>query len=173
MNLKFTWCLDYVKVLVGLPTFNNGASGYTIRRTLEALANQSYRDFRVLVVYKPSPGDETVLSVVLDEFRRMFSDDVEFVVLSSNPERTVRIHGVRAIRERLTSPVFWRFFLRSHMLAFAGGGRYGYATWRRMALLALSAKLLGKAVIFGPWAFIHMIGGASPSYPGSQCPLGG
>jgi polysaccharide pyruvyl transferase WcaK-like protein len=95
-------------------------------------------------------GDETVLSVAFDEFRRMFGDDVEFVVLSSNPERTVRIHGVRAIRERLTSPIFWRIFLRSHMLAFAGGGRYGYATWRRMALLALLAKLLGKAVVF--WA---------------------
>ena len=93
-------------------------------------------------------GDETLLSVVLDEFRRMFGDDVEFVVLSSNPERTVRIHGVRAIRERLTSPVFWRFFLRSHVLVFAGGGRYGYATWMRMALLALLAKLLGKAVVF-------------------------
>ena len=138
MNLKFTWCLEYVKVLVGLPTFNNGASGYTIRRTLEALANQSYRDFRVLVVYKPSPGDETVLSVVLDEFRRMFSDDVEFVVLSSNPERTVRIHGVRAIRERLTSPVFWRFFLRSHMLVLPvvvgmvmlrGGGWHSWRCW--------------------------------------------
>jgi len=25
-------------------------------------------------------GDEAVLSVVLDEFRRMFGDDVEFVV---------------------------------------------------------------------------------------------
>jgi polysaccharide pyruvyl transferase WcaK-like protein len=95
-------------------------------------------------------GDETVLSVVLDEFRRIFSDDVEFVVLSSNPERTVRIHGVRAIRERLTSPVFWRFLLRSHVLVFAGGGRYGYATWRRMVLLALLAELLGKAVVF--WA---------------------
>jgi len=56
-----------VRVLVGLPTFNNGASGYTIRRTLGALANQSYRDFRVLVVYKPSPGDGTL--DVVDEFR--------------------------------------------------------------------------------------------------------
>ena len=56
-----------MRVLVGLPTFNNGASGYTIRRTLGALANQSYRDFRVLVVYKPSPGDGTL--DVVDEFR--------------------------------------------------------------------------------------------------------
>jgi hypothetical protein len=33
-------------------------------------------------------------------------------------------------------------------LVFAGGGRYGYATWRRIALLALLAKLLSKIVIF-------------------------
>ena len=56
-----------MRVLVGLPTFNNGAYGYTIRRTLEVLANQSYRDFRVLVVYKPGPGDGTF--DVIDEFR--------------------------------------------------------------------------------------------------------
>jgi Glycosyl transferase family 2. len=56
-----------MRVLVGLPTFNNGAFGYTIRGTLEALVNQSFRDFRVLVVYKPSPGDETL--DVVDEFR--------------------------------------------------------------------------------------------------------
>jgi len=55
-----------MRVLVGLPTFNNGASGYTIRRTLEALVNQSFRDFRVLVVYKPNPGDGTL--DVVDEF---------------------------------------------------------------------------------------------------------
>ena len=42
-----------------MPTFHNGVSGYTICRTLGALADQSYRDFRVLV-YKPSPGDGTL-----------------------------------------------------------------------------------------------------------------
>jgi len=56
-----------MRVLVGLPTFNNGASGYTIRGTLGALVDQSYRDFKVLVVYKPSPGDRTL--DVVDEFR--------------------------------------------------------------------------------------------------------
>jgi len=57
----------FVRVLVGLPSFNNGAFGYTIRRTLGVLADQSYRDFRVLVVYKPSSGDGTL--DVVDEFR--------------------------------------------------------------------------------------------------------
>ena len=59
--------MGFVRVLVGLPSFNNGAFGYTIRGTLEALVNQSFRDFRVLVVYKPSPGDRTL--DVVDEFR--------------------------------------------------------------------------------------------------------
>jgi polysaccharide pyruvyl transferase WcaK-like protein len=92
-------------------------------------------------------GDEATLSVIIDEFKKTF-DDVDFTVLSCNPRRTKKIHGVRAIKERLTSPSFWRSFLRSHVLVFAGGGRYGYATWRRMALLALLAELLGKAVVF-------------------------
>jgi len=92
-------------------------------------------------------GDEAILSVLIEEFKTMFSK-VEFVVLSSNPWRTMRIHGVKAIREKLISLDFWKHFLRSHILVFAGGGRYGYATWRRMAFLALLAKLLGKVVIF-------------------------
>jgi polysaccharide pyruvyl transferase WcaK-like protein len=92
-------------------------------------------------------GDEAILSVIVDEFKRMFGD-VEFVVLSSNPKHTMRLHKVKAIRELLTSLGFWRFYLRSHVLVFAGGGRYGYATWRRMAFLALLARLLGKVVIF-------------------------
>jgi polysaccharide pyruvyl transferase WcaK-like protein len=92
-------------------------------------------------------GDEAILSVIIDEFKKLFKN-VEFVVLSSNPHRTMRIHSVKAIRERLTSLDFWRHFLRSHILVFAGGGRYGYATWRRIALLTLLAKLLGKIVIF-------------------------
>ncbi len=55
-----------MKILVGVPTYNNFRFGYSIRRTLEALANQSFRDFRVLIVYKPSPGDKTL--DVVDEF---------------------------------------------------------------------------------------------------------
>jgi polysaccharide pyruvyl transferase WcaK-like protein len=92
-------------------------------------------------------GDEAILSVIIDEFKGIFGD-VDFAVLSSNLGRTKSIHGVRAIKEHLTSLSFWRSFLRSHVLVFAGGGRYGYATWRRMALLALLAELLGKAVVF-------------------------
>jgi len=92
-------------------------------------------------------GDEAILSVLIEEFKTIFSK-AEFIVLSSNPWRTMRIHCVKAIRERLISLDFWKHFLKSHILVFAGGGRYGYATWRRMTFLALLAKLLGKVVIF-------------------------
>jgi len=93
-------------------------------------------------------GDETILSIVINEFREIFSNDVEFIILSSNPKRTIKTHNIKAIKERLISPNFWNYFLKSHIIVFAGGGRYGYATWRRIALLALLAKLLGKIVIF-------------------------
>ncbi|ADN49851.1 polysaccharide pyruvyl transferase family protein [Vulcanisaeta distributa] len=93
-------------------------------------------------------GDEAILSALISEFRRVFGDGVEFVVLSSNPGRTRRVHGVHAVRERLLSPTFWRVFLGSHVLVFAGGGRYGYSTWRRITLLAFLARLLRKVVVF-------------------------
>jgi len=92
-------------------------------------------------------GDEAILSVLIEEFKMIFNK-AEFIVLSSNPRRTMKIHSVKAIREKLTSLGFWKHFLRSHILVFAGGGRYGYATWRRIALLTLLARLSGKIVIF-------------------------
>jgi polysaccharide pyruvyl transferase WcaK-like protein len=92
-------------------------------------------------------GDEAILSVLIGEFKNIFNK-TEFIVLSSNPRRTMRTHSVKAIKESLTSLDFWKHFLRSYILVFAGGGRYGYATWRRIALLALLAELLGKVVIF-------------------------
>lgn len=60
-------------------------------------------------------GDEAILSVIIDEFRSIFGD-VEFVILSVDPERTMRLHHVKAVKERLTSLKFWRSFLRSHVL---------------------------------------------------------
>jgi len=66
-------------------------------------------------------GDEAILSVVMDWLRAVFGD-VEFVVLSSNPVRTKRIHDINAVRERLSSLRFWNAFLRSHVVVFAGGG---------------------------------------------------
>ncbi|WP_162008572.1 polysaccharide pyruvyl transferase family protein [Vulcanisaeta thermophila] len=92
-------------------------------------------------------GDEAILTALIDEYRSAYGD-VDFVVLSSNPSRTIKLHGVMAVRESLLSPFFWREFLTSDVLVFAGGGRYGGETWRRMALLGLMARLLGKRVVF-------------------------
>ena len=109
------------------------------------------RDYNIKIVIHGyfgygNVGDEAILSVLMNEFK--IFNHVEFTVLSSNPKRSTKLHGVKAIREKLTSLTLWRHFLGSHILVFAGGGRYGYATWRRIALLALLAKLLGKIVIF-------------------------
>ncbi|MGC8544099.1 MAG: glycosyltransferase family A protein, partial [Vulcanisaeta sp.] len=64
-----------MKILVGIPTYSNSRFGYTIRQTLEALVNQSFKDFRVLVVYKPSPGDKTL--DVVDEFKDKLDIEVK------------------------------------------------------------------------------------------------
>ena len=77
-----------MRILVGIPTFNNSRFGYTIRRTLEALANQSFRDFRVLIVYKPSPGDRTL--DVVDEFRDKLDIEVK-----------IQNKGLREVRNKL------------------------------------------------------------------------
>lgn len=64
-----------MKVLVGIPTYGNVRFGYTIRRTLEGLVNQTFRDFRVLIVYKPMEDDRT-LDVVSE-----YSDKLDVEVL--------------------------------------------------------------------------------------------
>jgi glycosyltransferase involved in cell wall biosynthesis len=48
-------------VEVAIPTCCN--DGKTIIYTLKALTEQSYRDFSVLIVYKPTPGDRTAEAV--------------------------------------------------------------------------------------------------------------
>ncbi len=90
-------------------------------------------------------GDEAILSALIEELR---SRDIEPIVLSADPSRTARLHGVQSCREKILSLRFWRYFLKSSMLVFAGGGRYGKRTLRRMCILALLAKALGKKVEF-------------------------
>ncbi|AWR93948.1 glycosyltransferase [Acidianus brierleyi] len=46
-----------MEITVAIPTYKN--NGSTIGKLLEALQNQSYKNFRLLVVYKPSDGDVT------------------------------------------------------------------------------------------------------------------
>jgi len=90
-------------------------------------------------------GDEAILSVLIDEYR---SKGFNTVVLSVHPVRTKSLHGVKACKERLLSPCFWQSLIRSSRLVFGGGGKYGKTTFRRIALLVLLAKLMGKSVEF-------------------------
>ena len=61
-----------MKVCVAIPTYKN--FGKTISRTLNSLATQTYKDFRVLIVYKPFPGDTTL--EVIDEYRNKLNIEV-------------------------------------------------------------------------------------------------
>ena len=56
-----------MRVLVAIPTYRNASTGYVIRSTLKALCDQTLGGFRVLVVYKPSPGDRTL--DIVDEYK--------------------------------------------------------------------------------------------------------
>lgn len=64
-----------MKVLVGIPTYGNIRFGYTIKRTLEGLVNQTFKDFRVLIIYKPVEGDKT-LDIISE-----YSDKLDIEVL--------------------------------------------------------------------------------------------
>jgi len=90
-------------------------------------------------------GDEAILATLIKELK---DKHLVPVALSLNPERTTRLHDVDSCREKLLSLRFWRNFLESRMLIFAGGGKYGKATIRRMCILALLAKALIKRVEF-------------------------
>jgi glycosyltransferase involved in cell wall biosynthesis len=64
-----------MKVLVGIPTYNNRASGYSIKDTLAGLANQEEKGFSVLVVAKPCAGDDTL------ELVDSYKDEIDLEVL--------------------------------------------------------------------------------------------
>jgi len=59
-------------VTVAIPTYKN--FGLTIGYTLKALTMQTYKDFRVLIVYKPYPGDNTLN--IIDEFKERLDIDI-------------------------------------------------------------------------------------------------
>lgn len=94
---------------------------------------------------KGNIGDEAILSVTLRELENNYD---KLVVLSSDPKRTRLMHGVDSCPEKLTSLEFWKNFLKSSEVFFAGGGRYGGATIKRICILAILAKLFGKRVVF-------------------------
>lgn len=88
-------------------------------------------------------GDEAVLSVLINELR---STCERLVVLSSDPARTERLHGVPACKDKVVSVHFWRHLLSCSEIIFAGGGKYGTTTFRHIALLVMLAKFFGKSI---------------------------
>ncbi len=56
-----------MRTLVTIPTYNNGHFDYSIKDTLDGLVKQTYKKFSVLVVYKPSPSDNT--RDIVDNYR--------------------------------------------------------------------------------------------------------
>jgi len=64
-------------------------------------------------------GDEAILWVVIDEFKKTFGN-VDFTVLSSNPWRTKKDSWRESNEEaHHISQLPKTFFLRSHVLVFA------------------------------------------------------
>jgi len=90
-------------------------------------------------------GDEAILSTLINEYG---SRGFNAVVLSADPRRTEGLHDVQAYKERLLSRSFWKTLIKCSGIVFAGGGKYGAGTFRRIAMLTLIAKLMGKSVEF-------------------------
>jgi len=90
-------------------------------------------------------GDEAILSILIDEYKHL---GYEPVVLSANPTRTVKLHKVYAYREKLSSLKFWAALMQCSRLVFAGGGKYGSSTLRRLALLTVIARVFAKDVAY-------------------------
>ncbi|MBT0159182.1 hypothetical protein G4O51_04275 [Candidatus Bathyarchaeota archaeon A05DMB-2] len=102
-------------------------------------------------------GDEAICKVLID---KLATKGTEVIVLSTDPKRTSKLHGVKSYHEKIASFAFVKNLLTSRVLIFAGGGRYGLPTLRRMCIIALLAKLFAKKVVFqsvgiypNPWFY--------------------
>ena len=90
-------------------------------------------------------GDEAILSTLISEYE---SRGIKVYVVSSNPKRSERIHHVISFRDKILSLNFLKNLAKCSEIVFAGGGKYGASTLRRISLLVLLAKLLGKKIRF-------------------------
>ncbi len=95
-------------------------------------------------------GDEALLSAITMSLQRLHPG-LEFLVLSGNPQKTARLHGVQAIYYMHPLQVL-RGMLRSDLLISGGGSIFQDVTSGRSLAYYISvvalAKLLGKPVIF-------------------------
>ncbi|WP_338602448.1 glycosyltransferase family A protein [Sulfolobus tengchongensis] len=63
-----------MEVTVGIPTYKN--NGETIGRLLDALTKQSFKRFKILIVYKESEGDKTL--DVISQFQNKLDIEIKF-----------------------------------------------------------------------------------------------
>lgn len=95
-------------------------------------------------------GDEALLSAITMSLKRLHPD-LEFLVLSGNPQKTAHLHGVQAIYYMNPFQVL-RGLLSSDLLISGGGSIFQDVTSGRSLAYYISvvalAKLLGKPVIF-------------------------
>lgn len=95
-------------------------------------------------------GDEALLSAITMSLKRL-QPDLEFLVLSGNPQKTQRLHGVEAVYYMHPLQVL-KGLLRSDLLISGGGSIFQDVTSGRSLAYYISvvalAKLLGKPVIF-------------------------
>ena len=94
-------------------------------------------------------GDELILSAILRQLKKL-NPKIITIVLSHNPERTTREHGVRAIGRWNPFSVGWAL-MRSSLLISGGGGLIQDKTSWRTPLYYLGvmgmALILGKPVV--------------------------
>ncbi|MEM3830440.1 MAG: polysaccharide pyruvyl transferase family protein, partial [Conexivisphaerales archaeon] len=91
-------------------------------------------------------GDEASFEVIYD--REVGKDSSDKIVAASHvfPYTTARMFGVEGIKDGLFNLRFYYVLLRAKKLIYAGGGRYGLQTIRKMCLLSLIAKLFRTEV---------------------------
>ena len=99
-------------------------------------------------------GDEAILSAIVSEARRRGH---EVTVLSADPGRTVRDHGVRAVHRYRPQDVV-RAIAGSELFALGGGGLLQDRTSRRSLLYYLSLVRLARAMARPAVAFNVSLG---------------
>jgi polysaccharide pyruvyl transferase WcaK-like protein len=110
---------------------------------------------------KGNIGDEAILSSTLSRIRK----DGEVVVLSDNPDETMRMHHVRSIKYSYRSLplILLRIIRKRPKILFPGGGYFYGGAVRTIALIAIIGKLFGSkieivAVGVGPFLSHEIVG---------------
>lgn len=107
-------------------------------------------------------GDEAICASLIKELEELYREKCEIVILSRDLNRSSNIHSKKSIKDKTDFKNSFFEILKYDKLIFCGGGKYGNYTHRRMALLALLAKVVGKEVEFRAIGFYPFRWGGSP-----------